>query len=149
MKPLILILLLAFTVSAQKIQEGKSITNWVPVSAGVSKDPRVQGNIRAELSFANVQRSDNAFKGWARFVFPNGVALEGNWKEARFYVVCDCRKNVIKALTGIAFGVDGTIRAEESKRIMEHTTPGSIGREMFQFFCERGGPATTAPTLKP
>lgn len=161
MKPLLLILLLAVTVSAQSTKEGKQITNWTPVgvspnistrAAGAPDlDPRmsVEGTGKAEMSFANVKRSGDTFKGWVRFVFPSSaIVLQGKWNEVRFYVVCDCRKNEIKTLSGIAYGLDGTVRAEETKQVLD-TVPGSIGRELFEFFCERGGPPLIAPTLKP
>ncbi len=150
MKTLLPILALTITASAQSIKEGKAITDWTPVSVGESADSHVQGDGRMVMSFANVQRSDETFKGWMRFVLPSSsIALEGNWKEIRFYVECDCRRNTVQALAGIAYGIDGSIRAEKSKTTMEHTAKGSMGRELFEFFCERGGKPVSAPTLKP
>lgn len=158
MKLLLILLLTCLTIQAQSIKEGKEITTWTPVgfaadvrnrADGTPLDVRVEGNGRAELSFANVQRSEETFKGWVRAVFPSStINLEGKWNEARFYVICDCRKNSIQALTGIAYGINGNIRAEKTKITMS-TEPGSLGRDMLEFFCERGGPpATVAPKLK-
>lgn len=157
---LVCLIACAITVSAQSVREGKAITNWTPIgwaadaskrADGAKQEARIEGDGRMEMSFANVQRSGDTFKGWMRFVFPSSVlVLEGNWNEIRFYVVCDCRKDNIKALTGIAYGSNGAIRAEESKQILEHTVPGSMGRQLFEFFCERGGPTSmTPPKLKP
>lgn len=160
MKTLLLILALAVGVSAQNINEGKALTKWTPVGFAadirnhvsgsvIDPDVQVEGDGGTEMSFANVQRSDDTFKGWVRFILPSSaIVLEGKWREARFYVICDCRKNSVQALSGIAYGVDGSIRAEKTK-INMGTEPGSLGREMFEFFCERGGPAVIAPTLKP
>lgn len=150
MKALLLILVLAVGCHAQKVKEGKAITEWVPVSPGVSSDTRIEGDGKMLMSFAHIKRSDDTFKGWVRFVFPSSaIVIEGKWNEARFYISCDCRKNEIKALSGIAYGLDGSIRSTEDKQILEPTAPGSIGRELFEFFCERGGPPSVAPTLKP
>lgn len=160
MKTLLLILALTVGVSAQNIKEGKAITDWTPVSVAadiskrvdgtaLDKDVSIEGSGRTEMSFAKVQRSENTFRGWMRFLLPSSaIVFRGKWNEIRVYVVCDCRKNEIKALKGIVYGVDGTIHAEENKQILEHTKPGSIGRDLFEFFCERGGPATVAPKLK-
>lgn len=161
MKTLFLILLFAVAVSAQNPKEGKQITDWTPVgiAPNISKratgapelDPRmsVEGAGKAEMSFANIKRSGDTFKGWVRFVFPSStIVWQGKWNEVRFYVVCDCRKNDFKALAGIVYGLDGTIRADKMGEKLD-TVPGSIGRELFEFFCERGGPPTKAPTLKP
>lgn len=161
MKAVLLILALAVTVSAQSIKEGKSITQWTTV--GVAPDitkraegakplegGQIEGSGTMEMSFANVRRSGDTFKGWMRFVFPSSaIVVEGKWNEVRFYVNCDCVKNNIKTLTGIAYGLDGSIRAEKTDQTLEHTVRGSIGRELFEFFCERGGPPSTVPTLRP
>lgn len=150
MKALLLIPLLAVSVSAQKIKEGQAITNWTPVGVGVAVDALVEGDKQMEMSFANVRRSEDKFRGWVRFVFPSSaIVLEGRWNEARFYVECDCRKNSLQVLSGIAYGVDGSIRAEQKKIAFSTTEPGTMGRQMFEFFCERGGPPSIAPTLKP
>lgn len=161
-KALLLLLALAAPVYGQSINEGKNITKWTPVSVApdvtqrVDKETsdnkmRIEGSGRMEMSFANVQRSGDTFKGWVRFIFPSSaIVSEGRWNEVRFYVNCDCRKNIIKALKAIAYGVDGRIRVDEGKQVLAHAVPGSIGHQLFEYFCERGGGAPTGPpTLKP
>jgi hypothetical protein len=149
MKPLLLILALAFTIQAQSAKEGKRITKWTPVDQGA--DERVKSYFAPET----VRRADDVIKVWVKFEFPYGSGFlpqNTDFGMVRAYVTLDCAQSRISLPTAITYDRNGKFVAEKERinEAVDWEKPNTMGHAIFEYFCERPAPPPTkAPTLKP
>ena len=147
MKTLLLITLLAVSVSAQSVKEGKAITDWKFVSEG----PLIKSYIATDT----IKRGGDIIKVWMRFELPHGsrdlyADTPIDFGESRIYGLINCSQNKVQAKTMMVYDRQGNFYAAKTDAFgWEEDRPDTIGHSVFVYFCERGETPTKAPTLKP
>lgn len=157
MKPLLLILALAFSVSAQDIKDIEKIKDWKLIKEMSGEIPNHPA-ITLEMYAAQIARGDDIVKLAFRADFPNGapVDLLKSGAPSGFDVSSitrivgklefNCQTLQVRPLGGSAYAYQFN-----GKRYKSRETPFALnsGHILFEYFCERGNTPTKAPTLKP
>jgi hypothetical protein len=156
MKPLLLILALAFSVSAQEIKQIEQIKDWKLIKEMSGDIPNHPG-LTEEFYAAKIARGDSTVKLLVRMDFPWGAPrFEGatyprgfdasSIRHVLFQVELNCDTLVVKPLTG-----EADVYQFNGKHLKSQEIPTMIksGHIFEQYFCEHGEAPTKAPTLKP
>lgn len=156
MKPLFLILFLAFSASAQDVKQIEQIKDWKPIKE-MSGDIPDHPGLTIEVSAAQIMRAEHTVKLLVKMEFPWGSPRipgatyprgfdTSSISRVIFRVELNCETLRLKPLTGGAdlYQFNGKhLRSEEMPLTVES------GHVFEQYFCERGEVPTKAPTLKP
>ena len=128
-------------------------SNWIPIKEMSGNIPNYPG-ITIETYASEIARDGDVIKLKVRFDFPWGVPMD--WvREAGFNssisrvelgVKLDCKTLIVTPMKGSADVYQFNGKKLKSK---EPPIPIKEGHVFEKYFCERGGPATVAPTLKP
>jgi hypothetical protein len=150
MKPLFLILILAFTAHAQKPEDWKLIKE---MSGEIPNHPGLTVNWYA----AEIARGDNLVKLIVKAEFPGGAPrFEGATYPHGFDPTSITRMEMksefnCDTLTFKAVKGSSDVYQFNGKKLKSQETPFplSAGHIFVQYFCERGEAPKIAPTLKP
>lgn len=147
MKPLLLILLLAASASAQDWKEIKEMSGEIPNHPGLS----------VEFYAAEIARGDQKVKLMVKAEFPNGAPVDvfrgtvpfgfdiSSVNKLVFKVEFNCDTLVMKTIknSGELYQFNGT-----KHKTKEPPFGVNEGHVFVSYFCERGKKPTSAPTLK-
>lgn len=157
MKPLLLIVVLAFSVSAQDIKEIEKIKDWKLIKEMSGDIPNHPGII-LDLYAAEIARHDEVVKLAFRADFPNGAPMDlfkGSMPQG--FDISSITRIVGKlefnceTLQVVPLGGSAYAYQFNGKRYKSKEAPFALdsGHILFAYFCERGDTPTKAPTLKP
>jgi hypothetical protein len=161
MKALLLTLLLALSVSAQSIKEGKAVNDWLMVFSGGTENAAIISNVY--WSPSSIQRDGDIIKLWIKADFPaSGVDIVGSSDgklirgvvSAREFMVIDCKKRVAGGDTEIIYFKNGRTQSRENffgkNSATDPSNEQSFGQFLSGYFCEREEvQPKTPPQLKP
>jgi hypothetical protein len=151
MKPLFLILILAFTAQAQTPQDWKFIKE---MSGEIPDHPGLTVNWYA----AEIARGNNIVKLLLRFDMPGGAPADlfkgaaspgfdiSSITRVEAKIEFNCDTLVVKPVSG-----SSDVYQFNGKKLKSKEPPFVVGSEHIfsQYFCERGDAPKVAPTLKP
>lgn len=156
MKPLLLILALAFSVSAQDIKEIEKIKNWKLIKEMSGEVPNHPG-LTVEFRAAEIARGDDVVKLIWRMDFPWGSPGDllkehvphgfdpTSISRVESRVELNCKTHVVNPVTNSADVYQFNGKQHKSKEQPFSVKSWDI---FFTYFCEQGEAPTKAPTLK-
>lgn len=139
MKPILLILLLAFTCSAQ------TNLDWNEVA----KSPKVR------IMVAEIARGPKEVKFWIRLDFPDGPPTDFpvvGVSSVRAEMSFNCVKKTAKAINGYGYFYNkyGEFMGKRKDGQTIKFPGPTVGNYIIEYFCEQpSAKPTKAPTLKP
>lgn len=155
MKPLLLILALALSASAQDIKDIEKIKDWKLIQEMTGEIPDHPG-IKLEMYAAQIARGDNVIKLAFRADFPNGAPIDlfrdhvprgfdiSSITRIVGKLEFDCETLRVVPMGRAAYAYQFNGRRYKSNEIPFALDSGNI---LFKYFCERGPAPTTAPKL--
>lgn len=151
MKPLLLILALAFGISAQVPAD----TEWQFIGQNQSRD----GVINLHFAPKTIARNGDKIKVWLQIKIAYGSPFRRAWHGTgpmpdinmlRAFTMFDCKAKTMKTGEGWIYKPSGEIYQEYKHREkVEEESPGTLTWTAFEYFCEKEGKKLTGPpTLK-
>ena len=153
MKTLILILLLAFTASAQSLDNKAPFDEWLFIQQGSGPN----GVVNLHIAPKTIQRNDDQIKVWMQITTHYGSPFKDNWHGplpavlpdlGRGHATLDCKARKMKIEESIIYNRELHMFYPTIKETVKEQ-PGTLGWIVFEYFCEREGKKLTGPpTLK-
>jgi hypothetical protein len=156
MKTLLLILLLAISLSAQTTS-GYQITDWKLVARGYPAldDTPINGIRTFYWSQSSLNRNEDIVKFWLKVGLDDGdLGTFKNVSEGREHLIMNCRTGEIGAdIIIIYFTDEHTLKIETpevEQIVIRKTNRPRFGNWMIDYFCEQYTiPSGRPPKLKP